>query len=192
MEVEFIQACPTTTLLIMSTVMSAVGTAAQYAGQRETAKKKETYQRHLAELQKNAAHLKSAALISKNIQTGEAVARKKHEVSKAGAKASAQGRLSAISGGVAGLSIETLLTEYESQEGAYIYALEEEQRLRDKELDRTLEDVALGAEQQMFATQRPVNYPSALGAIMQFGASALKTKADYQMWKDGATDTTTS
>ena len=117
MEVEFIQACPTTTLLIMSTVMSAVGTAAQYAGQRETAKKKETYQRHLAELQKNAAHRKSAALISKNIQTGEAVARKKHEVSKAGAKASAQGRLSAISGGVAGLSIETLLTEYESQEG---------------------------------------------------------------------------
>ena len=175
-------------MMKMSMLISGIGAAATFIGQQQQAKDRQNYQDHLADLQRQAGQRKSAALVAKNIQTGEAVARKKFEVSKAGSKASSQAALSAIEGGVSGMSIEYLTDEYEAQEGAYMFALTEEQRLRDVELGRTLDEVALSTHSQMVATQAPVNFPSALAATMDFAGSALGDYQAHRRWKGGAED----
>jgi len=171
-------ACPVSALsaMKMSMVMSALGSVVTYIGQAQAASRKKAYQDNLAKMQREAGYRKEAAAIAKNIQIKESTARKGQNIKQQAAKVQAKGRLSAIEGGVTGLSVHYLLEDYEAQEGAYLYSLAEESRMRNVELGRHLKDVHLSTEQQMFATNAPINTPSPFAAA--FGAA----NSFYSKW----------
>ena len=189
MMVEIIQAyepmfaCPPPMMMALSMVMSAAGTVISYMGQKQAADEQTEYQAHLADLQREAGQRKSSAIIAQSIQHREAVSRQKMQVGQEAAASASMSRLSAIEGGVAGLSVGHLLGELEGQEAQYMFALDEEQRLRDSETERVLKDTALGTYQQISATLRPVSQPSALAAGLQFGSEALATVPRYMKYK---------
>ena len=176
--------CGVGAMMAASLAMSAGATAMTYMGQKKAAKEQKAYQDHLAKMQGEAAQRKVSAAVAQEIQNREATARNRFTVSQEAAKASADMRLSAIEGGVTGLSIDHLYSEIQSQESAYIFALGEEDRLRTRELGRASKNIMLGAEQQMYATQRPVQEPSALAAMLSFGADAASTGASYYKYQN--------
>lgn len=169
-------------MMKMSLLMSGIGTAVSFMGAQQQAKRQEAYQEHLADLQRQAGQRKSSATIAQSIQIRESTARKDASVQKQAAAAQSKAALSAIEGGVSGLSITHMLSEYEGQEGQYRFALAEEQRLRETELDRVLKDIALGTGQQMASTMQPVDQPNALAYGLKFGAGAIKTYREYNDW----------
>ena len=186
----YMLACPVTAVAAMkiSMVLSAVSMAAQYMGQKSAAKKQSAYQDHLAGLQRQAGYRKEASIIRQNIQAEEATARKANMVRQEGEKASAEARGSAIAGGVSGLSVEYYLSEYEAQEGAYIYALEEERRLQFAETERVLGDVHLSTTQQMAQANAPVSTPSLAGTALAMGASMYGKLADIKDYEERSED----
>ena len=172
----------------MGATLSAIGSLAGLVGQMQSAKKQKAYQDHLAEMQRQAGLRKEAAVITQNIQAGEATARKKYQISQQGAKAASAAELAAIEGGVTGLSIDYFLDEYEAQEGAYMYALSDEARLREAETKRTLGDIHLSTEQQMASTNAPVTYPSLVGGLLKAGAGYYGKLSEIKRWEEGGTD----
>lgn len=176
-------ACPTGMLLAASLAMSAGASAMQYIGQQKAAKAKDAYQNHLAKLQNEAGQRQASAAIAQNIQRQEAVARKQFQVSEEAAKMASMTRASGLARGVAGLSMEHLVSTIDSQQAAHAYALDAEQELADQELDRNLDNINLGTQQQMASTLAPVQYPSALAATLKFGAQAAGAAYEYNLEK---------
>ena len=174
---SFILACGVTEMMVASLVMSAVGAGVSHRGQRQAAKNQRAYQRHTADLQRQAAQRKQSAVIAQDIQNREAVARQREEVAKQSAKARADVTLAAGAAGVTGLSVQHLYSEIGAQESSYIYALDAEQKMRTREVNRTLEDIGLGLVQQQYATMTPVQDPNAFAAALSWGAGAAKTAA---------------
>lgn len=177
-------ACPVE-MAVASILLSAAGTAVAHQGQKQQAKNQKAYQEHLASMQLKAGQRKQSALIAKNIQESEATARKDFAVSQEAQKAAAMGRLSAAEGGVTGLSINHLVNEFAQQEAQYKFALGQEQKLRNRELDRQLKDVTLGTSQQMASTMAPVQEPNAFAAALEWGAGAASTASKTLKFKDG-------
>jgi hypothetical protein len=167
-------ACPQQVLFGLTLALSAAGSTMSYMGAMNRAKEQEAYQDHLADIQKRSSQRRITSVQIKAAQEKEAMARKMYEVSQQSAKLAAQSRLSAAEGGVTGTSINLLLQSYEAQEGAFIAALESEQRMREAQDIRTIGDISIGAEQQLAATQSPVNYPSALAEGLNWAAGASK------------------
>lgn len=184
-EIQFVEpmlACPPPVMMAMSMAMSAIGTVVSFVGAKQQANKEKAWQKQQAEMIQEAGDRKAAATIAQSIQVREATARKDAEIQRQADKAQAEARGSAIEGGVTGLSITHMLEEYEGQKGRYRFSLAEEQRLRESELDRVLKDIALGTSQQVAATMRPINTPSALAAGLEFGAGAFDTFNKYKEW----------
>jgi hypothetical protein len=189
---DFILACPGAftlgQMLAISTAVSAAGTAIQYMGAKQKAKEQEEYQEHLASLQKEAGQRKASALIARNIQDREAAARQRFAVSQEGEKAKAMGVLSAAEGGVAGLSIDHIISEYDQQQAQYIHGIAQEQVMRERETNRLLKDVQLGTAQQMASTRAPVREPNAFAAALEWGAGSVGTAVKYGYYKGGTKD----
>ena len=116
-------------------------------------------------------------------QEREATAMRMQTVSEEAAKVASQARLSIAEGGLAGQGTNLLLQGYEAQAGAFKASLIAEQNLREAQSFRHVEDIMVGAHQQMVGTQAPVDYPSALGSALQFGAHALKTAYQSDLLK---------
>ena len=180
---SFMLACGPTQMLVASLVMSAIGTGVAYAGQKRAARDKRAYQKHTADLQRQAAQRKQSAVIAQDIQNREAVARQREEVAKQAAKARADVTLAAGAAGVTGLSVQHLYSEIGAQESSYIYALDAEQKMRTREVNRTLEDIGLGLVQQQYATMTPVQEPNAFAAALSWGAQAAQTGAKIYEYK---------
>lgn len=180
--IEPLFACPPAAMMALKMVMSMAGTVMSFVGAQQQASRQKAYQEHQAALIKQAGDRKASATIAQSIQIREATARKKASVERQAAAAQSKAKLSAIEGGVTGLSITHMLEEYEGQKGRYKFALAEEQRLRETELDRVLKDIALGTGQQMHATMQPINQPNALAYGLKFGAGAFDTWNEYKEW----------
>ena len=182
-EIIPILACPSTPLLAIALTLQAAGAAASYIGQSQASKRQKGYQDHLADMQREAAQRRVASLHTKSIQEQTASAQKIEAVRQESARVAAQSRLSAEAGGISGLSVEHLIQTHEAQEGRYMTALQEEERMRAANIDRMSSDIMLGAKQQMAATQAPVNQPSLLASALMFGAKATKTLLDSGEFK---------
>ena len=184
-EVQLVEpffACPPPVMMALKMVMSAAGSIMSFVGAQQQANRQKRWQEHQAKLIKQAGDRKSSATIAQSIQIREATARKDASVKRQAAAAKSKASLSAIEGGVTGLSITHMLEEYEGQQGRYRFALAEEQRLRETELDRVLKDIALGTGQQVHATMQPINQPNAFAHALKFGAGAFETWNEYKFW----------
>jgi len=178
-------ACEPTTMMLAASLAMAGGSAAmQYTGQKKAAKAKDAYQNHLAELQRDAGNRQASAAVSQNLQRQEAVARKQFQVSEEATKMASMTRASGLSRGVAGVSMDHLVSNIHSQQAAHAYALDAEQELANRELDRNLDNISLGTQQQMASTLAPVQYPSALAATLKFGAQAASAAYQHNLEAD--------
>jgi len=181
---SFMLACGVTEMMVASLVMSAVGAGVSHRGQKQAAKNQRAYQSHTADLQRQAAQRKQSAVIAQDIQNREAVARQREEVAKQAAKARADVTLSAGAAGVTGLSVQHLYSEIGAQESSYIYSLDAEQKMRTREVNRSLEDIGLGLVQQQYATMTPVQDPNAFAAALSWGAGAAETGAKMYQYSE--------
>lgn len=181
---SFMLACGATEMLVASMVMSAIGAGVSHRGQKQAARDKRAYQKHTADLQRQAAQRKQSAVIAQDIQNREAVARQREEVAKQAAKARADVTLSAGAAGITGLSVQHLYSEIGAQESSYIYSLDAEQKMRTREVNRSLEDIGLGLVQQQYATMTPVQEPNAFAAALSWGAQAAEQGSKIYQIKD--------
>ena len=177
-EIIPILACEPTTLLAISLTLSAAGTAASHIGQQQAADRQKAYQDHLADMQREAAQRRVASLHTKALQEQMVSAQKIEAARQESDRVAAQARLSAEAGGIAGVTAGHIIQTHEAQEGRYIAALQEEQRMRDANVERMSEDIMLGAQQQMAATQAPINQPSMLASALKWGAGAAGSVID--------------
>ena len=174
-EIIPILACEPTTLLAISLALSAAGTAASHIGQQQAADKQKAYQDHLADMQREAAQRRVASLHTKALQEQMVSAQKIEAARQESDRVATQARLSAEAGGIAGVTAGHIIQTHEAQEGRYIAALQEEQRMRDANVERMGEDIMLGAQQQMAATQAPINQPNMLASALKWGANAASS-----------------
>ena len=168
-------ACGVPALLATSLVMSAAGTVASYVGKSQAASKQKAYQDHLADMQREAAQRRVASLHTKALQEQMVSAQKIEAARQESDRVAAQARLSTEAGGIAGVTAGHLIQTHEAQEGRYVAALQEEQRMRSANVDRMSEDIMLGAQQQMAATQAPINQPNMLASALMWGAGAANS-----------------
>jgi len=175
--------CPTAVtlgqMLLISAATSAAGAAMQYSGAKRQAKDQRAYQANLANLQKEAGQRKASAIMARTIQEREAAARKRFLVTQEGTKAKSEAVLSASEAGVSGLSIDHLVSEFDAQQASYLHGINQEERMREREMNRQLKDVALGTTQQMASTMAPVNDPNAFAAALEWGAGTVGTAVKY-------------
>lgn len=189
--IEPILACPSA-IAAMTVKQLAVATIAMqgaaagmgYIGRRQAADKQQAYQDHLADMQREAAQRRVASLQTKTIQEQAASVRKIEAARQESARVAAQARLSAEAGGVAGLSMEHIIQTHEAQEGRYVAALQEEQKMREANSERMGQDMMLAAGQQMAATQAPISQPSLLAAGLDFGVNATNTLIKSGLFKE--------
>jgi len=157
-------------LFLATAAMQGIATGASYIGQKKAAKRQEAYQNHLADMQQEAGQRRVATLQTKALQDQRASAQKIEAARQESARVAAQSRLSAEAGGIAGVTSGHIIQVHEAQEGRYIAALQEEQKMRDINVTRMSEDIMMGASQQMASTQAPVSSPNLIASLMQFGA----------------------
>ena len=172
-EITPMLACPShAAMLAISLTLQAAGAAASYISAKATAKKRETYQEHIAQMKGEAAQRKVSSIHARTIQERVATAQKMEAASRQLDKVAAQSRLSASAGGIAGLTTAHLAQSYEASQGAYVAQLTAEQSMREANALRMSEDIMLGAEQQMFAARAPIAQPTLLTSALTFGAEA--------------------
>ena len=185
--IDFVMlACPVSVLgaMKLSMVVSAIGSAVSFMSQAQDASEKKKWQEANADIVSKAGDKQSAAKIAQNIYNQEATARKKRAAAQEGDAAIADAKGSMISGGVSGLSTEHLLSNIEAQKGQYQFALDQEQEMRDVELGRSLENIALTTQGQMAGIQRPIDQPSMLGTALDATGTFLAQRQSYLKERD--------
>ena len=188
--IEPILACPSAIaamtvkqLLVATVAMQGIAAGVGYIGRKQAANKQQAYQEHLADMQREAAQRRVASLQTKTIQEQAASARKIEAARQESARVAAQARLSAEAGGIAGVTAGHLIQTHEAQEGRYVAALQEEQKMREADAERMAQDMMLASEQQMAATQAPISQPSLLAAGLDFGVNATNTMIRSGLFK---------
>lgn len=184
----------TSTALLISAAVAAVGTGITLYGQSEAAAANAAYQRQAAtarnrEIEENYAlalksyHLQANNLNDRAAQENEKVATADQQNSIRAAQARATARVAAGEAGVAGLSVDSLLRDFTAQESRYREGL-----YRNNEfLQRSIADekdaarlVAEGRSKQIqpFIAQ-PIASPNYLGETFRLGANLFNQYTQF-------------
>lgn len=189
--IEPILACPSAIAALTVKQLAATAVAMQgmaagigYIGRKQASDRQQAYQNHLADMQREAAQRRAVTLQTRAIQEQAASVRKIEAVRQESDRVASQARLSAEAGGVTGLSMDHIIQTHEAQEGRYVAALKEEQKMREANAERMGQDIMLAAGQQMAATQAPISQPSLLAAGLDFGVNATNTMIKSGLFKE--------
>ena len=164
--------------------MQGMAAGIGYIGRKQASDRQQAYQNHLADMQREAAQRRAVTLQTRAIQEQAASVRKIEAVRQESDRVASQARLSAEAGGVTGLSMDHIIQTHEAQEGRYVAALKEEQKMREANAERMGQDIMLAAGQQMAATQAPISQPSLLAAGLDFGVNATNTMIKSGLFKE--------
>ena len=80
--------------------------------------------------------------------------------------------------------MDHIIQTHEAQEGRYVAALKEEQKMREANAERMGQDIMLAAGQQMAATQAPISQRRLLAAGLDFGVNATNTMIKSGLFKE--------
>ncbi len=154
---------------------------AQYFGAREQAKAQEKYQKQAAAAERQRFMQEQTSMRMRQAQEQEAVGRELEQVSKKSQAALARARVSAGEDGVAGASVQALMSDYMRQEAGYRSALLRQQELGGISTAMGLEQAGFATQQRQIGLSQPIDRPSGLGAVLggiQSGLSGYRTGLD--------------
>ena len=170
-------------MLGASTVASVASPLVSYAGQRQQAKQQARYQAQAAAAERQRFLQEQTSLRMRQAQEQEAVGRELEQVSKKSQAALARARVAAGEAGVAGASVQALMSDYMRQEAGYRAALLRQQELGALGTGLGLEQAGFATQQRMIGLSQPIDRPSGLGAVLggiQSGLSGYRTGLDIK------------
>ena len=166
---------------LISAGLGAASAGSSIYGQRQQAKTQ-------AKVQKNASAAERERYLrevsSMRVQQGQeevAAAQRVNESARKAREARATARVSAGEAGVAGLSVDALISDLTREEANYNFATQ--QQLQMSDVNRTLQlgDAGLGFTNNMLRINKPIEQPDYLGAAISGAQTGLST---YDVTKD--------
>ena len=146
---------------------------AQYFGAREQVKAQEKYQKQAAAAERQRFMQEQTSMRMRQAQEQEAVGRELEQVSKKSQAALARARVSAGEAGVAGASVQALMSDYMRQEAGYRAALLRQQEMGALATGLGLEQAGFATRQRQIGIAQPISRPNVLGSLLQTGTAAL-------------------
>jgi len=153
----------------------------QYQAQLQQAEMQRRYQEQAAAAERQRAQQEQSSMRMRQAQEQEAVGRELEQVSRKSQAALARARVSAGEAGVAGASVQALMDDYMRQEAGYRSALLRQQELGGVSTGLGLEQAGFITTQRQIGINKPINRPSALGALVgaiQGGFRGYRTGLD--------------
>tara|TARA_R100000900_G_C3333073_1_gene163754 strand:- start:155 stop:781 length:627 start_codon:yes stop_codon:yes gene_type:complete len=151
-----------------------VGSAgAQYVGQRQQAKQQARYQAQASAAERQRALQEQRSVRMRQAQEQEATNRELADVALKSREALATATVSAGESGVAGLSVDQLLRDYENQSIAYSMGVTRQQEMKDLQTGLALTDAGYRSRSNLININRPINKPSFLTAALDAGSRGL-------------------
>ena len=163
--------------------LGAASAGAQAIGQRQQAKQQEAYQRQAQAAERQRLQQEQTSMRMRQAQEQEAVGRELEQVSRKSQAALARARVSAGEAGVAGASVQALMSDYMRQEAGYRSALLRQQELSALGTGLGLEQAGFATQQRQIGLSQPIQKPSVLGTVLssaQQAMGAYRTGLDIQ------------
>jgi hypothetical protein len=160
-------------LAVATAALGAASAGAQYMGQRKQAKQQARYQAQGVAAERQRAIQEERSILIRQAQEREATNREQAKAAQQTREAVAKARVSAGESGVAGLSVEALLTDLESQGTAYSMGVGRQQEMKDLQTGLALTDAGYRSQNRLIDINRPVNKPSFLTAALDAGSRGL-------------------
>ena len=145
----------------------------QFAGQRQQARAQARYQAKAAEAERQRFMQEQTSMRMRQAQEQEAVGRELEQVSRKSQAALARARVSAGEAGVAGASVQALMSDYMRQEAGYRAALLRQQEMGGLATGLGLEQAGFATQQRQIGINQPISRPNVLGALLQAGQQAM-------------------
>ena len=133
---------------------------AQYLGARQQAKTQAKYQAQASAAERQRFQQEQTSMRMRQAQEQEAVGRELEQVSKKSQAALARARVSAGEAGVAGASVQALMSDYMRQEAGYRAALLRQQEMGGLATGLGLEQAGFATRQRQIGINQPISRPS--------------------------------
>ena len=166
---------------IPSAIMGIASGFSQITGQRQMAKAQ-------AQAQANASAAERQRYLhevsSMRLQQGQeqvAAAQRIQESTRKAREARSTARVSAGEAGVAGLSVDALISDLTREEASYNFATQQQTQMNDVNRSLQLRDAGLGFTNNMLRINKPIEQPNYLGAALGGAQTGLST---YSVTKD--------
>jgi len=166
---------------LISAGLGAASAGSSIYGQRQQAKTQAKVQANASAAERER-YLREVS--SMRVQQGQeevAAAQRVNESARKAREARATARVSAGEAGVAGLSVDALISDLTREEANYNFATQ--QQLQMSDVNRTLQlgDAGLGFTNNMLRINKPIEKPDYLGATISGAQTGLST---YSVTKD--------
>lgn len=182
--------CDPTSLAAATIIIGGASTAYTYYGQQEEAKAQNRFNATAAkegqELARQSFDNEVQAMQEQNQQAQEAAGQQIQQVQKEAARARSTARVSAGEAGVAGLSVDALLADFDMQEAESIGAIKRNQYFDFRQRRNEMFGLRARGNQNIASTlYRKQRGPSAIGLGLSLGGQGLDayTKYSQQMAK---------
>ena len=167
--------------IVTAVALGLASAGAQVHGQRQQAKTQAKVQANASAAERER-YLREVS--SMRVQQGQeevAAAQRIQESTRKAREARATARVSAGEAGVAGLSVDALISDLTREEANYNFATQ--QQLQMSDVNRTLQlgDAGLGFTNNMLRINKPIEQPDYLGAAISGAQTGLST---YDVTKD--------
>lgn len=166
-------------------VVSIISSVAAYQGQQVQAKNQQAFAKEQAQAGQAAARrdfdLQNATESQRQLQEAEGASQAVQQVQREAAMAKASTRVAAGEAGVAGLSVDQLLSEFDQQESAARYNINRNRAFSVDQSQLARQGIAANANQNIGRTRyAPIGRPSLLATGLQVAGSALGGYAKYK------------
>lgn len=174
--------CNPVALLAVTTLAS---TAMQYKGAQDQAKSQQRFAKRQAEegaaLARADFDLQNQVLAERDQQEQEAASQAVTEVQREAAQARASTRVAAGEAGVAGLSVDALLAEFDMQEAAAVYNIKRNRQHSVSQADLSRKGIRAQTAQNIGRTRyAPISRPSLVAHGLQAAGDAAGLYAKYK------------
>lgn len=177
--------CEPTTLLAASLVISATAATASYVGQQQAAKAQTAYNNQIAsdgaKLAEQSFEIQTQQELLQGRQEAEAAALKTNQIQTGAAKARATAQVGAAESGVAGVALDQLYADFNSQESLAKESVDTNLAYSRQQEGMNLQAIQAGGDQRLASLVRPpVVGPSLLNAGLSFAGQALGAYGSYE------------
>lgn len=173
-----------TALLVTSLVVGAATSYTAYQGQEQAAKAQARYNAQAAaegeKLARESLEIQSRQMALRAQQEEEAKAQAIAQTNREFMRAKATAKVAAGEAGVAGLSIDQLLADFDNLEALELGAIERNDQFEDQQLETEKLGIRANMNQRLSSLRTaPVPRPSQTAAVLGFTGSALNSYSRY-------------
>ena len=166
--------------ILIPLAMAGAQGALSIMGQRQQAKTQEKMQKNASIAEKQRLQQQMSASRARERQEMDAAAQKIQASTRAAREARSTGRVSAIEGGVSGVSVNALLNDMSRKEAEYSFAITQQQEMDATNREIAFTDAGMQTRMNLLSINKPIEQPDYLGAVLgvvSSGLGAMKTGA---------------